>query len=572
METELSRWQLAYETVSTLMTSVTSSRSDADWRPLLLSYPIDANEMYVPLLRNNNNGTFVVGRQSSANRRVVDATLRGGGDGQELENTSRYRRAAVQSDPRRATDAGGGRVCASNGRHATTLSDQSRSPSRPTDSDRHPRRSRPVVPVPVVVDPDRHENDSAIRSPWPLSRSNSAAKTTDDISGNGDRQQRDVREADSRSRFLEANVSSEDGAESADALFSASSLSRNDDISPSNPATNDVCHLFQRLMKNFYTETFLWIYVNTLLHPGSRRILNRIHFLALETGRTLQQAVYDMLTGFLNGYQHSRIPLLTEIDRSLRLLSAVHSFRQRRPPHATNPPPPLTGDDVDRGVHLRRLSLELGAALNPRQMLRSFGTVVREVTMHTIASPGVQGRRFCQQIHGQNSQMFSRHSFASVNSTNDSERDSHFHRSASNLDCPWQLIPPPPPPYPGFLLHFLAMLDQPTLPSDVPEYFDVDNPEDSYEALSEFAEQLGDAKVGLADDDIQRIPVYQFNLTDQMSFSTQDTCVICIGSYETGQQLRLLPCGHDFHDICIDKWLKVSNSCPVCRSHLSFGA
>lgn len=25
------------------------------------------------------------------------------------------------------------------------------------------------------------------------------------------------------------------------------------------------------------------------------------------------------------------------------------------------------------------------------------------------------------------------------------------------------------------------MLDQPTLPADVPEYFDADNPEDSYE-------------------------------------------------------------------------------------------
>lgn len=255
--------------------------------------------------------------------------------------------------------------------------------------------------MPVVVDPIRHENDSAIRTPWPLSRSNSAEKTTDGISGNGG-WQRDVREAaDSRSHFLEANDASSEGAadppllfESADTLFSTSFLSRND-ISTSDPATN-VCHLFQRLMKNFYTETFLWIYVNTLLHPGSRRILNRIHFLAMETGRTLQQAVYDMLTGFLNGYQHSRIPLLTEIDRSLRLLSVVHSFQQRGGPlpHATNPPPPqLTGDDVDRSVHLRRLSLELGAALNPRQMLRSFGTVVREVTMHTIASPRVQGRR-----------------------------------------------------------------------------------------------------------------------------------------------------------------------------------
>lgn len=44
-------------------------------------------------------------------------------------------------------------------------------------------------------------------------------------------------------------------------------------------------------------------------------------------------------------------------------------------------------------------------------------------------------------------------------------------------------------------------------------------------------------------------------------------CSICLGDYRNGDVLRLLPdCGHVFHVGCIDPWLRLNPSCPVCRA------
>ncbi|KAI9012464.1 hypothetical protein DFJ74DRAFT_591708, partial [Hyaloraphidium curvatum] len=42
------------------------------------------------------------------------------------------------------------------------------------------------------------------------------------------------------------------------------------------------------------------------------------------------------------------------------------------------------------------------------------------------------------------------------------------------------------------------------------------------------------------------------------------TCVICLSSYEPGDVLRRLPCGHHFHRACVDEWLGVAGRCPLC--------
>ncbi|GAY39288.1 hypothetical protein CUMW_043200 [Citrus unshiu] len=46
-----------------------------------------------------------------------------------------------------------------------------------------------------------------------------------------------------------------------------------------------------------------------------------------------------------------------------------------------------------------------------------------------------------------------------------------------------------------------------------------------------------------------------------------NTCSICLGEYEPKQTLRTIPeCNHYFHAECIDKWLRMNASCPVCRN------
>ncbi|KAK6929022.1 Zinc finger, RING-type [Dillenia turbinata] len=44
-------------------------------------------------------------------------------------------------------------------------------------------------------------------------------------------------------------------------------------------------------------------------------------------------------------------------------------------------------------------------------------------------------------------------------------------------------------------------------------------------------------------------------------------CSICLGDYKETDLLRLLPdCGHLFHVKCVDPWLRLHPTCPICRN------
>ncbi|KAL4382894.1 hypothetical protein GQ457_15G004860 [Hibiscus cannabinus] len=42
-------------------------------------------------------------------------------------------------------------------------------------------------------------------------------------------------------------------------------------------------------------------------------------------------------------------------------------------------------------------------------------------------------------------------------------------------------------------------------------------------------------------------------------------CVVCLGEWRPKEFAKEMPCKHKFHGECIEKWLKIHGSCPVCR-------
>jgi len=49
----------------------------------------------------------------------------------------------------------------------------------------------------------------------------------------------------------------------------------------------------------------------------------------------------------------------------------------------------------------------------------------------------------------------------------------------------------------------------------------------------------------------------------------EDTsCVICLTDYIDGDMIRHLPCKHHYHKKCIDEWLALDKSCPLCKKDI----
>ncbi|XP_028053560.1 uncharacterized protein LOC114257938 [Camellia sinensis] len=72
---------------------------------------------------------------------------------------------------------------------------------------------------------------------------------------------------------------------------------------------------------------------------------------------------------------------------------------------------------------------------------------------------------------------------------------------------------------------------------------------------------------------VDTLPVKHHKNSD-VSESADDVvqCYICLSEYEEGDKIRVLPCHHEFHMSCVDKWLKeIHGVCPLCRGDVREG-
>eukprot|EP00730_Choanoeca_flexa_P008785 TRINITY_DN12535_c1_g2_i11.p3 TRINITY_DN12535_c1_g2~~TRINITY_DN12535_c1_g2_i11.p3 ORF type:complete len:104 (+),score=24.95 TRINITY_DN12535_c1_g2_i11:963-1274(+) len=45
-------------------------------------------------------------------------------------------------------------------------------------------------------------------------------------------------------------------------------------------------------------------------------------------------------------------------------------------------------------------------------------------------------------------------------------------------------------------------------------------------------------------------------------------CIICLGQFEVDEEIRTLPCKHEYHKDCIDPWIHTNGTCPLCKQNV----
>ena len=98
-------------------------------------------------------------------------------------------------------------------------------------------------------------------------------------------------------------------------------------------------------------------------------------------------------------------------------------------------------------------------------------------------------------------------------------------------------------------------------------------PPDGYELEVVSAGACGQGAAGLDAKALRALPVFTWESAKVgeeggvAAVEHDGQCAVCLGEMQDGELGRLLPaCRHVFHVECIDTWLGVSSTCPVCRT------
>ena len=102
--------------------------------------------------------------------------------------------------------------------------------------------------------------------------------------------------------------------------------------------------------------------------------------------------------------------------------------------------------------------------------------------------------------------------------------------------------------------------------SDDPDYDWSGESEDSHQSVGDVA--AGGWRRRQSELEQETAEDYDVSCLETKTLSAVDegSCPVCQCDWETGDQVRILPCQHQFHTKCIDHWLKQHRaSCPLCK-------
>jgi len=80
------------------------------------------------------------------------------------------------------------------------------------------------------------------------------------------------------------------------------------------------------------------------------------------------------------------------------------------------------------------------------------------------------------------------------------------------------------------------------------------------------------AAVGATQIQINAIPAFRYAKNADCDHDQDAPCSICLSGFADGNVMRRLPCGHEFHRHCIDKWLRRNKRCPLCMNSIVEGS
>ena len=87
----------------------------------------------------------------------------------------------------------------------------------------------------------------------------------------------------------------------------------------------------------------------------------------------------------------------------------------------------------------------------------------------------------------------------------------------------------------------------------------------SYEQLLQLEDNMGNVNKGLSKKQFDKLPFVKY---DKNKYSENYQCIICMEEFQKNEKVKLLPCGHIFHDNCIKEWLMKQKTCPFCKSEI----
>ncbi|GAB2219643.1 hypothetical protein Droror1_Dr00007280 [Drosera rotundifolia] len=87
---------------------------------------------------------------------------------------------------------------------------------------------------------------------------------------------------------------------------------------------------------------------------------------------------------------------------------------------------------------------------------------------------------------------------------------------------------------------------------------------------------MGNTEKGASDDEIAQLPRWRYQQLDENDLEIgcphflhhSPECCICLAKYQDKEELMQLPCSHVFHKKCVDQWLRITSSCPLCKKGL----